>query len=258
MAKNRLEIETDGFSCKQKEDFCLVNLNQNAIEILTRIDVKDQFLSTLRKIDDSKKIKGLVIANSPTYRVDIDLRNLIAHFSKIFRYGIEDRTVSRFKNSILQLVNIFINYTIPTIVAMNGAIEDNLFGLSLACDFRFATPNTTFHFPSVKMGLPTTGVLAYYLVQYIGRQRTTDLLLTKTSLSAPEAKDLGLLTGVTIDEELIDNCLEKLNVINQYPSYGVSAVKRVLQPNPSEVANFIDKAFDQFILNLFMMKEKEL
>ena len=108
------------------------------------------------------------------------------------------------------------------------------------------------------MGLPTTGVLAYYLVQYIGRQRTTDLLLTKTSLSAPEAKDLGLLTGVTIDEELIDNCLEKLNVINQYPSYGVSAVKRVLQPNPSEVANFIDKAFDQFILNLFMMKEKEL
>ena len=35
---------------------------------------------------------------------------------------------------------------------------------------------------------------------YIGRPRSIDLLFTKASLSAPEAKDLGLLTGVSPDE----------------------------------------------------------
>lgn len=257
MAKNLIEIETGGFSCKQKEDVCFVNLNQNAIEILTRIDVRDQFLSTLTKINDSENIRGVVLANSPTYKGDTELRNLMAFFSKVFRSRIEDRAVPLFKNSTLQLANIFINYSKPIIAALNGDIGQILFGFSLACDFRFATSNTTFHLPSIKLGLPTTGVLAYYLVQYIGRQRSTDLLLTKTSLSAPDAKKLGLLTDVTTDEELINNSLEKLNVIKQYPSYGISAVKRVLQPNASDVTSFINKAFDEFILNLFMMKNKD-
>ena len=257
MAKNRIEIETDGFSCKQKEDFCFVNLNQNAIAILTQIDVRDQFFSTLTKIDESENITGLVIANSPTYKGDIELRNLIAHFSKVTRSRIEDREVSRFKNATLQLINIFINFTKPTIAAMNGDIGQLFFGFSLACDFRFATPITLFHLPSIKLGLPTTGVLAYYLIQYIGRQRTTDLLLTKTSLRASEAKDLGLLTGVTSDENLITDCIEKLNIINQYPIDGITAVKRVLQPNANDVTGFIDKAFDEFILNLLRVNNKD-
>ena len=258
MAKNLIEIEAGGFSCKQKEDVCFVSFNQNAGEIATRIDVRDQFLSTLEKIDNSEKIKGLVIANSPTYKGDTDLKNMMSYFSKVFRSTVEDKAVNRFKNATLQLVNILVNFTKPTIVAMNGDIGQMLFGLSLACDFRFATSNTIFHLPNVKLGLPITGILAYYLIQFIGRHRSIDLLLTKASLSAPEAKDLGLITGITTDEELMNHCMEKLNVIKQYPSYGISAVKRILQPDASDVTNFIDKAFDEFIKYLFRLKKREL
>ena len=257
MEKNRIEIETDGFLCTQKEDVCFVNLNQNAIEILTRNDVRDQFMSTLEKIDNSENVRGLILMNSPTYEGDIELRKLIAYFFEVFKSEIDNRTVHRLKNSTKQLVDLFINYTKPVIVGLSGDIGQILFGFSLACDFRFATSNTIFHLPSVKLGLPTTGVLAYYLVQYIGRQRSTELLLTTTSLSAIEAKELRLLNDVTTEEELINKCLEKLNEIKLYPSYGISAIKRVFQPNVSEVTRIIDKAFDEFILNLFMMKNKE-
>jgi len=257
MEKDLIEIETDGFSCKQKEDLCFVNLNKNSTGILTRLDVRDQLFSTLTKIDESENISGLVIANSPTYEGDVELKNLMTYFSKASRSRTGNIAVSRYKNTTLQLINIFINYTKPTIAAMNGDIDQIFFGFSLACDFRFATSNTLFHLPSIKMGLPTTGVLAYYLIQYIGRHRTTGLLLTKTSLSASDAKDLGLLTGVTTDENLITECIEKLNAINQYPSRGITAVKRVLQPNANDVAGFIDKAFDELILNLLVVKKKE-
>ena len=256
MAKNLIEIEADGFSCKRKEDICFLDLNQNSIGILTRRDVKDQFISTLKKIDESKNIRGLVIANSPTYKGDLELKNLLAYFSKVFRSRIEDREVNLFQHATSQVIDIFINYTKPTIAAMRGDIGEYLFTLSLTCDFRFATSNTLFHFPSIKLGLPTPGVMAYYLIQYIGRQRATDLLLTKTSLSASEAKDLGLLNGVTENENLIADCIEKLNVINQHPSHGIAAVKNILNPNSSDVTGIMNKAFEKFKFNLYTMKNK--
>lgn len=58
-----------------------------------------------------------------------------------------------------QLANFFSNITKPTVTALNGNIGEALFVVSLACDFRYATSNTIFHIQTVKLGLPTTGVL---------------------------------------------------------------------------------------------------
>jgi len=255
MAKNLIEIENEVFSCKQTDDVALVTLNQDANEILTNNEVKDAFFSTFSTIDDSLKIKGVVITNSSKYTGDINLKRLITHISEFLKYDRQDIAIQHFKNSMARLANLFINITKPTVAAMNGDIGQGFFGISLACDFRYATPNTTFHIPTVKIGLPTTGVLAFYLVHYIGLPRTTDILFTKTSLSAPEAHDLGLLTDVTTDEELINRCIEKLNDISQCPSYGISAMKRLLRPDTDEIYKLIDRAFEAFILNLNMIKK---
>ena len=256
MAKNSIEIENGAFSCKQEENVCFVTLNQNAIEILTSNEIKENLHSTLATIDESVEIRGLVITNSPTLNGGTELSKLLAYFSKTFHSKTEDRAVHRLKNATSQLVSLFLNFSIPTIMAMNGEIGQVVFAFSLACDFRFATSNTLFHFPSIELGLPTTGVLPYYLVQYIGLPRSIDLLFTKTSLSAPEAKDLGLLTAVTTGEELITHCIEKLNDINQYPRHGISALKRVLQPNADDINKVIDKAFEEFMFNLVRYKER--
>ena len=256
MIKNLTEIENDVFSCKQTDDVALVTLNQNANEILANNEAKDAFLSTFSTIDESPKIKGVVITNSSKYTGDINLKRLITYISEVLKYDRRDISIRRFKNSMAQLVNLFINITKPTFAAMNGDIGQGFFAISLACDFRYATPNTTFHFPAVKQGLPTTGVLAFYLVHHIGLPRSIDIFLTKTSLSAPEAHDLGLLTDVNTDEELINRCIEKLNDISQYPSYGISAMKRLLQPDANEIHKLIDRAFEAFILNLNLIEKK--
>ena len=54
MAKNLIEIETDRYSCKQKEDVCFLNINQNAVKILARNHDKYQLLAILSKINDSE------------------------------------------------------------------------------------------------------------------------------------------------------------------------------------------------------------
>jgi len=250
MAKNLIEIENDVFSCTQKDDFALVTLNQSVNEILTNNEIKDAFLAIFSTIDDSQKINGVVIANSSKYTGEINLQSLTAHISEVLKYERRDIAIQRFRNAMAQLVSLFINFKKPTIFAMNGDIGQISLGLSLACDFRFATSNAIFHLHTLQLGLPAAGVLAYYFVQYIGLPRSIDLLLTKTSLSAPEARDLGLLTDVTTDEELIDKCIAKLNDISQYPSYGILAMKRLLRPDANEINKLIDRDFDEFKLNL--------
>ncbi len=255
MEQNSIEFENDVFSCKQTEDVAFVTFKQNVTEILTNSEVRNAFFSTFSKIDDSRKIKGVVITNSSEYTGDTNLKSFITHTIEALEYGTQNETIKRFRNSMEQLANFFSNIEKPTVSALNGNIGEALFAVSLACDFRYATSNTIFHIQTVKLGLPTTGVLAFYLVNYLGLPRSTDILLTKTSLSAPEVHDLGLLTDVTADDELMNRCVEKLDDINQYPNYSVSAMKRILRPDTNDISKFIDRAFEEFGLNLKEIKK---
>jgi enoyl-CoA hydratase/carnithine racemase len=257
MGKNSIEIENDIFSCKQTDDVAFVTFKQNPMEILANNEFKNAFISAFSKIDDSRKIKGIVITNSPEYIGGnyLKLESIISNIVVTLKDERRRAAIQRLKNSTEQLVNLFINITKPTIAALNGDIGETVFGISLACDFRYAASNTIFHHHTVKLGLPTDGVLAYYLVKYIGLPRSIDILLTKTSLSAPEVHDLGLLTDVTADEELMSRCVEKLNEISRYPSHSVSAVKRLFRPDENEIHLYIDRAFETIVLNLDEIKE---
>jgi enoyl-CoA hydratase/carnithine racemase len=140
MVKNLIEIENDVFSCKQTDDVALVTFKQNTLEILTNNEAKDAFFSTFSTIDDSRKIRGVVITTSSKYTGDKNLKRLITYILETAGYFGQDIAIQRFKNSIAQLVNLFINNTKPTVTAFNGDIGQVLFGISLACDFRYATP----------------------------------------------------------------------------------------------------------------------
>ena len=250
MEKNFIEIENDVFSCKQKDDVAFISFKRNVIELLTNSEIRNAFYSTFSKIEDSQRIKGIVVTNSSNYTGDKNLESFITHIIKNLDYGKQNVTIQRLKNTLEQLANFFSNISKPTISALNGNIGEALFAVSLACDFRYATSNTFFHIETVKLGLPTTGVLAFYLVNYVGLPRSIDILLTKTSLSAPEAHDLGLLTDVIVDEELMSRSVEKLNDISHYPSYSISAMKRILRPDTKEISMLLDRAFDEFGSNL--------
>ncbi len=252
MGKNSIEIENDVFSCKQTNDVALVTFKQNPMEILANEKVKNAFISALSKIDDSRKMKGTVITNSPDYIGGnyIKLKSIISHLVETLEVERRRDEIQRLKYSTEQLVNLFIHLKKPTIAALNGDIGETVLGISLSCDFRYATSKTIFHHQTVKLGLPTDGVLAFYLINYVGLPRTIDTLLSKTSLSAPEVRDMGLLTDVTAEEELISRCVEKLKVISQHPSHSISAMKQLFRPDENEIHRYVDRAFETIVLNL--------
>ncbi|MEN8853206.1 MAG: enoyl-CoA hydratase-related protein [Candidatus Arcticimaribacter sp.] len=91
----------------------------------------------------------------------------------------------------------------PVIAAINGFSLGGGLELALSCHIRIASKNA-------RMGLPETslGVIPGYggtqrLAQLIGRGRATDLILTCRMMGAEEALQVGLVTQVVAQEELL-------------------------------------------------------
>lgn len=91
----------------------------------------------------------------------------------------------------------------PVIAAINGFALGGGLELALSCHIRIAAKNA-------RMGLPETslGVIPGYggtqrLAQLIGRGRATDLILTCRMMGAEEALQVGLVTQVVAQEELL-------------------------------------------------------
>ncbi len=250
-----IEIENEAFICTQTDDIAFVSFKQNPIEILSDSEVMNSFFDTFAKIDDSRDIIGVVISNWSEYTGGIYLKEVISRIVENVIHERQNAAIQRLKNSIEQLINFFNNISKPTVAAMNGDIGEVLFTVGLGCDFRYITPSTTIYLPTLEFGFPTTGVLPYHLIHYIGLTRTREILLSRTSLSAAEVHELGLVTNIVTEEEIINHCIKKLNEISVFPIHGIAARKRILRPDANEISKYINRAFEEFILNLNEIKE---
>ncbi len=90
----------------------------------------------------------------------------------------------------------------PTIAAVNGAAIAGGMGLATICDFTLAIPEAKFGYTEVKIGF-VPAIVSAYLRGQIGDKHARDLLLTGRLIKAPEAFDLGLVTRVVAEQDLM-------------------------------------------------------
>lgn len=93
----------------------------------------------------------------------------------------------------------------PVIAAINGFALGGGLELALSCHIRVASTNA-------RMGLPETslGVIPGYggtqrLAQLIGRGRATEMILSCRMISAEEALNIGLVSQVVSQEDLLSS-----------------------------------------------------
>jgi enoyl-CoA hydratase/carnithine racemase len=92
----------------------------------------------------------------------------------------------------------------PVIAAINGAAVGFGVQLALACDLRVGAASARLLFNEGRLGLlPTHGGVAR-LVKLVGLARARDLLLSSREVDAARAYELGLLTEVVPDDELLE------------------------------------------------------
>jgi len=231
-----IDVEKEFFTCRQEDDVAVIKPLKGALNIFTTVDSKEDLLSVIESIRDSKSIKGAVILYSDQYPGNAEYKRML--LDSIEKKEFEDPT--QFTIALNQFLEVIREFPKPIIGGLNGGIGPYSFGLNLALDLRIATTSVVIHNPNLLIGIPPSPLLSFFLVQSLGSPLTTELLLTKSEIDYSEALDLRLIHKVVSAEELESACLEKLRELSRIPSQTLVETRRLLQPGMNELRSHID------------------
>jgi len=111
----------------------------------------------------------------------------------------------------------------PVIAAVNGPALAGGFALALLCDIRLAAESATFGYSEVAIGIPASYAAARAA---LGPAVARDLCLTGRVVGALEAVRLGIASGVSADDALLDNARAQAESIAALPRDAILETKR--------------------------------
>jgi methylglutaconyl-CoA hydratase len=115
----------------------------------------------------------------------------------------------------------------PTIAAVNGAAIAGGMGLATICDFTLAIPEAKFGYTEVQIGF-VPAIVSAFLRGQIGDKHARDLLLTGRLIKAREAFELGLVTRVVPEPDLMLEAGHLAKKLLQNSPAAMEATKRLL------------------------------
>jgi 2-(1,2-epoxy-1,2-dihydrophenyl)acetyl-CoA isomerase len=114
------------------------------------------------------------------------------------------------------------------IAAINGPAVGAGCGLAMACDLRYASGKATFNMGFMNIGL-APGVGTYFLPRLIGRAKAAELAYLSKTISAQDAKDIGLINDVFEDDRLLPEVMKIAHAIEGGPTLAIGRTKTLLR-----------------------------
>lgn len=189
----------------------LLTEERNGISILTlnRPEVMNSFnlelLHALKEEIDTLKfrpgIRVVIItgAGQKAFCAGADLKE---------RTTMSDLQVKSFIFTIRNLFTSIENLNIPVIAAINGVALGGGTELSLACDIRIASLNTSMGLTETRLAIIPGAGGTQRLPRLIGRGKAKELIFTGRRVSAEEALQIGLVNQICEPESLLEECLK--------------------------------------------------
>ncbi len=142
------------------------------------------------------------------------------------------------------------NFPKPTIAAVNGPAVGGGFNLATLCDIRLCSDSAFFGYPEIKFGAPPFFTPLRWI---IGEGRARELCLTGRKINAQEAYQIGLVSQVLKDYELLEHAIQVGKTILEAPTDALKFTKEIFIGNTGKgfEESFIienDEAFQKVIL----------
>jgi enoyl-CoA hydratase/carnithine racemase len=116
----------------------------------------------------------------------------------------------------------------PLICAVNGLAVGAGMDMALLCDIRLAAESAQFGTGYVRIGLVPGAGGAYFLPRLVGTARALELFWTGELLSAQQAREMGIVSHVFADDELLGQALGLAGRIARQSPIAVSMIKRAV------------------------------
>jgi enoyl-CoA hydratase/carnithine racemase len=111
-------------------------------------------------------------------------------------------TKTQFRRLFERANTLLENLEQATIAMINGHAVGGGWGLTLACDFRFAAAEAQFWIPEVDLGVPLGVASTTRFVRLVGPARAKEIIMGARRYAAAEAQALGLVHRVTPADRL--------------------------------------------------------
>ncbi len=128
-----------------------------------------------------------------------------------------------------RLMNAFINFDKPLIAAVQGAAIGGGTTMLTHCDFVYAGETAKFQMPFINLGLVPEFGSSYSVPIRIGHVRAAELILLGLPFDARRAAELGLVTRVVPDQELLATATETAQKLAEKPAGALQACKRLMK-----------------------------
>jgi len=166
---------------------------------------------------------GVVILTGagPAFCAGLDLENLET------MHATNPEENRRDSENMARELRTLYDFPKPIIAAVNGPAIAAGMALATIPDFTLATPEAKFGYNEVRVGF-VPAIVASFLIRQVGESRTRELLLSGRILNAREALQLGLVTQIVDQKDLLATAHALAQTLLLNSPQAMQAVKRLL------------------------------
>jgi len=186
-----------------------------------------EILAALGNARDDEEIRAVILTGSG--RGFCSGGDISRDFQYPGRYrGHALESMLEMRENMDQLVTFLQRFDKPTIAAVNGPAVAGGLTLALSCDFRIAAESAKLGDTSLRFALIPDEGGAYLFPRFMGLERALKMSLFSEVYSAREAKDLGLVTEVVPDAELMTAARRWAGQLADGPPLAIRIAKRMM------------------------------
>ena len=184
-----------------KEHVGIITINRPKALNALNADVMGELLDIVQKADADPEIYVMIVtgAGDKSFVAGADIgemSTMTAEQGKIWgAYG----------NKVMLSIE---NAAKPVIAAVNGFALGGGCELAMACDIRIASENARFAQPEAGLGITPGFGGTQRMPRLVGRSKAMELILTTNQIKAAEAKEIGLVSKVVPQAELMDEAMK--------------------------------------------------
>lgn len=147
------------------------------------------------------------------------------------------------RENMHQLVTLLRRFDKPVIAAVNGPAVAGGLTLALCCDFRIAAESAKLGDTSLKFALIPDEGGAYLFPKFMGLENALKMSLFSEVYPARQAKELGLVTEVVPDAELMTTARTWAKKLADGPPIAIRMTKRMMYKQQTmELENALEDA----------------
>jgi len=186
-----------------------------------------EILAALGDARDDDEIRAVIITG--TGRGFCSGGDIGRDFQYPARYrGHRMESMLEMRENMHELVKFLQRFDKLTIAAVNGAAVAGGLTLALACDFRIAGESARLGDTSLKFALIPDEGGAYLFPRFLGLEKALKMSLFSEVYSARQARELGLVTEVVPDAELMPTARQWAEWLAAGPPIAIRITKRMM------------------------------